>query len=204
MSLTGRKQMLRKCLGLLVGSTLMMVQSPGFAAAQPGSAASPLALFQSVCTKGGSSLKKDEAKALPFKKLPANAKKALESTSMLRYTPAKSVENTVYQVGGRKGFYLLLPRSGSPGDADPYFGSCAVIWRGEDYSEAKRMIMPHPDPAWLKGTLPSDNSIGFAHSATDDGDLQLSVGAFSGWTALRSAPSTRTPIETDSGGDPRP
>ena len=183
--------MLRSSAVLVVASTFMMVQAAGAAAGPLGSAASPLTLFRSVCMEGGSSLQKGEVKALRFEELPANAKKALGFTSMLRPAAVKGIANTVYQVGGDEGVYLLLPRSGSPGDADPYFSSCAVIWRGKDYSGAKRMIMPRPDPEGLKGTLPSDNKMGFAHSTTDDGDLQLSVAAFSGWTALRSAPSAR-------------
>ena len=188
---------------LLAGSAFMMVHAAGAAAGQPGAAASPLALFRSVCMEGGTSLKKSEVKALPFEELPTNAKRAFGFTSLLRAAPVGRVANRVYQVGGDEGVYLLLPRSGSSGDADPYASSCAVIWRGENYAEAKRMIMPHPDPEWLKGTLPSDNEMGFAHSATDDGDLHLSGAAFSGWTALRSAPSARTSMETDSGEGPR-
>lgn len=197
------KTMLRSGAILLVASACMMVQAAGAAAAPLGSAASPLALFRSVCTEGGSSLKKDKVKALQFDELPANAKKALEFTSMLRPASVEGVANTVFRVGSGEGVYLLLPRSGSAGDADPYSSSCAVIWRGDDYVEAKWMIMPRPDPEELKGTLPSDNAIGLAHSATDDGDLQLSVAAFSGWTALRSAPSTRTSTETNSSEDNR-
>lgn len=163
---------------------------------------SPLTIFRSVCIEGGSSLPRDAAAVARFDDIKASGRSAFAHSTGQGFQPVPKLSNTIYRIRASKPVFLILPLAGAA-QSDAYGQSCAVVWKGDQYLEAKKTIIPRPDPPGLKMTIPSDTPMGFAYTATDDGDLKLSVSAWGGWTAMRSARSEGIELEKSSRVDSR-
>ena len=168
----------------------------------PSATASPLEIFRAACIAGTVALKRDSAVLVEFKKLRRDAKQAL-AQSFVHFGDdifppkplSKGVPNHIYRIGPRKNVFLMVPvqeREPQPHARNPvdrYPHSCAVVWKGDQFVEARRLILESgPASALLPGSLPKDNPLGLAHASTTADGLLLTAAAFGGWTVLRSAP----------------
>jgi hypothetical protein len=162
--------------------------------AEPPSGISPLTLFKSACMEGSVKLSKEAAALVPYRRVPQAAKKALgqaalrlDNPQLFRIPPAEEVPNPIFRIGKGKDLFLMAPIPASSPASRTLGHSCAVIWKGDQYLEARQLLLPQgPASIDIPRSLPRDNSLGFAHMSTTSGDLQLTAAALSGWTVLKS------------------
>ena len=164
------------------------------AEAKPPVSMSPLVLFRSACMEGRVALKKDTAAPIRYRNLPKGAKLALgqtefgpENPQLFRIPQAKEVPNPIFQIGKGKNQFLMVPVQASGPLRQSLEQSCVVIWRGDQFLEARQLLLPEgPASIPIAQSLPRDNALGFAHMSTTSGNLLLTAAALSGWTVLKS------------------
>ena len=157
-------------------------------------AQAPVDLFKAACTQGSLALSTKNAARIDYKDMPYAARAALGQTlaaadmQVFAGAPkAGEVPGPVYAIGPGKAIYLLLPAA--DGAASGRFAhSCAIVWKGEHFADARATILP--DSQTYVGTMPDSNPMGLAFIGTVAGDLYLSATSLSDWTVLKSVPSS--------------
>ena len=142
--------------------------------------------------EGRVALKKDTAASIRYRNLPKGAKLALGQAALrldkpefFRSPPTDEVPNPIYRIGRDKAVFLLAPASAEEGERLEQ--SCALMWKGDHFLEARKFILPEgPGSVPLPRSLPKDNPFGLAYVSTTTNGLLLTVAALQGWTVLKS------------------
>jgi hypothetical protein len=167
-------------------------------------AQSPVNLFRAACLQGSVSLPQGSAAPIDYKALPFGARFVLGQTlappggdrPVPRAPKAEDVPNRILAVGRGSAMFLIVP----PGDqaaTGSFAHSCAVVWKGEHFADARVAVVPDPS-APLAGQMPDLNPSGLASVGNRVDGLYLVATTLRGWTALTAAPSE--PQSAPSGG----
>jgi hypothetical protein len=160
-------------------------------------AQSPVELFKAACTQGSVALSRKSAAAIAYRDMPVAARTALGQAKAagkrLGGPPrAGDVPGPVYALGPGNALFLLLPASGE-GATGQFARSCAIVWKGEHFREARAAILPEGNVA-LAGETPEADPAGLASIGMATGDLYLTATTLRDWTVLKSAPRSEAPV----------
>jgi hypothetical protein len=166
-------------------------------------AQSPADLFKAACLQGGLSLPRGSAAPVDYKALPIGVRSVLGQTlappgdDRILSGPAKAedVPNQILAVGPGRAMFLLVPPA-DPAAKGSFARSCAVIWKGEHFADAKAAVVPDPS-APLAGQMPELSGVGLASVGNNIGGLYLVATTLRGWTALRAAPQQQSAPSAD-------
>ena len=171
---------------------LLALAAAAFPAAQDAAPdlSDPIALFKGVCLADSVALPKGSVAAQPYAGLPDGAKAALSFANPPRGVPslkppeaAAGLPNRILAVLPGKTSYLLLPA-----DTGPYAGSCAIVWRGNHFSDALKAAQAlAPDAVVPTGSTPI---VGLNYTVIQSKGMIVGAAELQGWTVLRIAPDT--------------
>jgi hypothetical protein len=180
---------------MIAAAALLLAAAPTLAPAPQ----SPVALFKAACTGGSVSLARGTAAPIAYDKLPHGAREALGQTLMGPGQPgmpgaprASDVPGPVFAIGPDQAIFLLAP-SGDAQASGSFAHACAVIWKGEHYSEGRESILPNM-PAAMVAETPRSNPLGLASFGALLGSLHLSVTTLRDWTVLKAVPRPDEPV----------
>ena len=173
----------------MILAALLLGAAPALAPAPQ----SPVALFKAACTGGSVALPRGSAAPVAYRELPHGAREALGQTLAapgddrdIRGAPRpEDVPNQLLEIGPGSALFLVAPAA-DPAARGAFAHSCAVIWKGEHFADARAAIVP--DPSALAGSSPQLSPVGLASVGAHDGDLYLVATTLRGWTVLKAVP----------------
>ncbi len=158
---------------------------------------SPVGLFKSVCLADEVRLPASRFRAERFAKLPDGIKAVIgfslqlltpEAVTPLTPIGEADVPNSLFVLLPDKDTFLLLP---APGEQGRVAEHCAVIWRGNHYSDALAAVHETFDTEDFLGELPPTRGLtGINYFAVQADGRIVGAAEFNGWTMLRIAPDT--------------
>ena len=167
------------------------VLASGSAWAAP-TASEAVATFRTACLGGSIKLDPKSVKKVAFSALPQPARVALTHASFapkefnLKENPlnphpatAEEVPNSIYRLG-KKADYFLIPAMPEPVPGAIYADFCTVLWRGDDFIEARNAFTPADLPSQGRGIDL------FKHASIDDGAYKVTIASLKDWAVLRS------------------
>jgi hypothetical protein len=191
---------------------LAALAAPAMAQFPEPASLDPVPLFKQMCTNGGGHLPGKVVTRQDYRRMPPNAREALSlgapfadhrAGTLFDPLPVSDVPNDVYRIGSDGETYLFIAK---PDERGVMSASCAVVWKGNHFGDARRAITD------IAGLAPNDSSI---DSGGTEGIQAFGIAArgyeiksamVDGWTVLRATPDvTRngTPVSPSTGLSPQ-